>query len=577
MSEGARGRATKDRSELRIPPGSQRVYTTPKERPPYMHPTSRPACQFWRIAALFALAATMHAQVSGSILGSATDSSRAAVPGVVVRVVNVDTNLNQEARTDPLGQYRFLALPAGRYRLEASLQGFQKFVADEIVLTINEQHRVDVIMQVGSLEQQVEVQANTVQVETTNTQLGQVIDDKKMINLPLNGRSYLDLLALQPGVVGTNVNGQRSTANSFMVNGGDVGLGNGFTAGEVPNLDSVAEFRLITNSFDAEYGRFSGSVVNALTKAGTNSIHGSAFEFLRNQRLDARGIFDPKRADLKRNQFGYAVGGPLLHNKVFWFTDYQGTREIQGVGTGLILVPTLQQRQGILSPANFRNNVNGSYWANILSQRLGYTVTAGQPYSSVFPGGVIPQRAFSPTAVNLLKYIGEPNQGPNYYATSSANRNNPDDKAGQRVDVNNRRVGNFFAYYHFDEANAKNPLGGSTYGGFPNESPKRTQQGVLNHIYVFGPSAVNEARVSFFRNATYTNLPGDPSVPLKSLGFVTGDATLGIVPAGPAGWRACPTCPSATSRASGALRTRVKPTIPGTSPTPSPRLSAATP
>jgi hypothetical protein len=325
-----------------------------------------------------------------------------------------------------------------------------------------------------------------------------------------------------------------------MVNGGDVGLGNGFTAGLVPNLDSVAEFRLITNSFDAEYGRFSGSVVNALTKSGTNSIHGSVFEFLRNQRFDSRGFFDPQRADLKRNQFGYAVGGRILRNRLFWFTDYQGTREIQGVGTGLILVPTLDQRAGILSPANLRNNVNGSYWASVLSRRLGTTVTAGQPYSTVFPGGVIPQRAFSPVSVNLLKYIGLPNQGPNSYATSSANRRNPDDKAGQRMDVLNRRAGNFFAYYHFNEATSQNPLGGSTYGGFPNESPRRTQQGVLNHVYLFGPSAVNEARVSFFRNGTYTNLPGDPLVPLKDLGFVTGVGTLGIVPSGPEGWEGVP-------------------------------------
>src|ERR1041384_399770 len=379
----------------------------------------------WASAVLLATCATLHAQVNGSSLGTATDSTKAAVAGVAVRVTNIDTNQTEQTATDPVGQYRFLVLPVGRYRLEASLQGFQKFVADNIVLTVNEQHRIDILMQVGSLEQQVEVSANAVQVETTATQLGQVIDSDKIINLPLNGRSYLDLLALQPGVVGTNVNGQRSTANSFMVNGGDVGLGNGFTAGEVPNLDSVAEFRLITNSFDAEYGRFSGSVVNALTKSGSNSIHGSVFEFLRNQRFDSRGYFDPKRADLKRNQFGYAVGGRILRNKIFWFTDYQGTREIQGVSTGLVLVPTLDQRAGILSPSNFRNSVNGSYWANILSQRLGYTVTAGQPYTSVFPGGIIPERAFSPAAKNLLKYIGLPNQGPNYYATASANRNNP--------------------------------------------------------------------------------------------------------------------------------------------------------
>src|SRR5439155_3375043 len=171
--------------------------------------TGRLTCKslriFLRLAILVAVPASMHAQVNGSIHGTAADSTRAAVPGVAIRVINVDTNQAEQTVTDAVGQFRFLVLPVGRYRLEASLQGFQKFVADDIVLTVNEQHRVDILMQVGSLEQQVEVTANPVQVETTATQLGQVIDSEKIINLPLNGRSYLDLLALQPGVVGTNV------------------------------------------------------------------------------------------------------------------------------------------------------------------------------------------------------------------------------------------------------------------------------------------------------------------------------------------------------------------------------------
>src|SRR6185503_17169979 len=137
---------------------------------------------------LIAATGSLDAQVNGSILGSAADSTKAAVPGVAVRVTNVDTNQTEQTVTDPLGQYRFLVLPVGRYRLEAALQGFQKFVAADIVLTVNEQHRVDIPMNVGSLEQLVEVTANPVQVETTVTQLGQVIDEKKMINLPLNGR-----------------------------------------------------------------------------------------------------------------------------------------------------------------------------------------------------------------------------------------------------------------------------------------------------------------------------------------------------------------------------------------------------
>ena len=170
------------------------------------------------------------------------------------------------------------------------------------------------------------------QVQTESTQLGDVIDSKKMLALPLNGRSFIDLLGLQAGVApGTastiqqdrpvsgylansgniSVNGQRETANAFLVNGGDVSEGRNLGAGLVPNLDSIEEFRLITNSFDAEYGKFSGAVVNAITKSGTNGFHGDAFEFLRNDKMDAKNYFAPSKSELRRNQFGYAAGGPV--------------------------------------------------------------------------------------------------------------------------------------------------------------------------------------------------------------------------------------------------------------------------
>src|ERR1700719_2968914 len=197
-----------------------------------------------------------------------------------------------------------------------------------------------------------------------------------MLALPLNGRSYLDLLGLQAGVApggsvtigGTSgtgarpvsgyienagnvsVNGQRETANAFLVNGGDVSEGRNLGAGLVPNLDSVEEFRLITNSFDAEYGKFSGAVMNAITKSGTNGFHGDVFEFVRNDKLDAANFFTPQKSELRRNQFGYAIGGPFWKNKIFWFTDYQGTREVRGAETGGLFLPTDNQRQGIFDP-----------------------------------------------------------------------------------------------------------------------------------------------------------------------------------------------------------------------------------
>src|SRR5207245_9338459 len=215
--------------------------------------------------------------------------------------------------------------------------------------------------------------------ESTNSQLGEVVDERKVITLPLNGRSYIDLLGLQPGVVPGNsgamrqnrlvsgslvpgnvsVNGQRETSNAFLVNGGDVSEGRNWGAGLIPDLGSVEEFRLITNSFDAEYGKFSGAVMNAVTKSGSNAIHGTAFEFIRNEKFDANNFFDNQappgpdgkapRTELRRNQFGYAIGGPFWKNRLFWFTDYQGTRQVRGASTGLLPLPTLDQRQGNFS------------------------------------------------------------------------------------------------------------------------------------------------------------------------------------------------------------------------------------
>jgi hypothetical protein len=508
----------------------------------------------------------LHADVTGSILGAVTDAGGGVLPGVEVVATNLETNQRQSARTDNLGQYRILAMPVGTYKVEASAPGFQKFLETGVDLTVNQQHRVDIVLQVGNVEQQVEVSAAAVQVETTNTQLGDVVETKKMLELPLNGRSYIDLLGLQAGVApatsGTisqdrpvsgelnagniSVNGAREAANAFLVNGGDVSEGRNMGTAIVPNIDSVAEFRLITHSFDAEYGRFSGAVMNAITKSGTNGFHGTAFEFLRNNDLDARNFFDPARGAFKRNQFGYAVGGPAIKNKIFWFTDYQGTRETRGISTGLLQLPTAPQRTGGFTAADFLDNagkpttVNGPYWAQVLSSRLGYAVTNNEPYSfsgcattsqCVFPGAMIPTRAFAPTTNPLLKYIPLPNTGSNILTTSGLNQTVRDDKAAQRVDFLNKKTGNWFMYYIFDDSTVFAPFAvGGGVPGFPGTTPTRAQQGVLSNVKVLGPAAVNEARLSFTRMATTTNqVVNGRDVKLSDLGFIE-NTGLGIFP-----------------------------------------------
>ncbi|MGA9981476.1 MAG: carboxypeptidase-like regulatory domain-containing protein, partial [Candidatus Sulfotelmatobacter sp.] len=398
--------------------------------------------------------------MTGSITGVVHDRAQAVVAGAKVQVTNVQTNFSQVATSAADGSYHFLALPAGTYRITATFAGFTPYMANDITLQVNDQLRIDITLQVGTVKEEISVSADAVHVETDSTQLGDVIDSKKMLALPLNGRSYLDLLGLQAGVApsgsvtiggdrpvsgylgnagNVSVNGQRETANAFLVNGGDVSEGRNLGAGLVPNLDSVEEFRLITNSFDAEYGKFSGAVMNAITKSGTNGFHGDVFEFLRNDALDAQNFFfsgQPK-SELRQHQFGFTAGGPFWKGKLFWFTDYQGTRILQSAEVSDVPTPSAAELGGQFDPATLTGTVDGGPgpagscpasaappcldWPTVLTNRLGYTVTNGEQYSfagcnstakCVFPGGLIPQTSplthlpvWSAPSIAILPYI----------------------------------------------------------------------------------------------------------------------------------------------------------------------------
>src|SRR6185437_11658013 len=440
------------------------------------------------------------ADVTGAIQGTVRDTSSAIVVGAHVSATNVDTNFTRESVSGSEGEYRLLAMPPGHYKVTATAPGFEQFVTTGVTLQVNDQLHIDINLQVGAVREAVTVEANPVQVETESTQLGQVIGTKQILSLPLNGRSFIDLLGLQAGVAPTttgsiqqdrpvsgilsagnvSVNGQRETANAFLVNGGDVSEGRNNGAGLIPNLDSIQEFRLITNSFDAEYGKFSGSVMNAITKSGTNGFHGDVFEFLRNDKFDARNFFDPTKAELRRNQFGYAMGGPFWKNKLFWFTDYQATRQVAGASTGLVSVPSADARSGNFDPSAFVDangdvqTVKGAYWAQTLSQRLGYPVQDGEAYSTpgcastagcVFPGGVIPQRAFARPVAGILPYIPLPNQASGGFADASQKNRVVDDKIGQRVDFINELTVNWSFYYHFDDSTVDNSLPAASVPG----------------------------------------------------------------------------------------------------------------
>ena len=516
-----------------------------------------------------------NAAITGSISGVVTDPSGAVVPGVTVVATSVSTNVQSKAVTDSKGFYRFPTLNVDTYNVTASQAGFRDYAQRGVKIDTNSALRIDISMELGSVTNTVSVKSDALQVETQSTQNGVVIEGTKITSVPLNGRSYIDLLKLQPGVspyshsqdsstsgVGAtqvsgdldngqqSVNGGRSGSNAFMVNGANAeeGLHNG--AAMIPNLDSIAQFRIITNNFDAEYGNYSGGQVNVVTKSGSNQYHGTVFDFLRNTDLDARNYYSPTRGVFIQNQFGGTAGGPIRKNKMFWFADYQGTRQILGQTQNYVVPSSADQtgnlidQIGTINQPGFSGAVTGVGWANQLSQTLGYPVTQGEPYYSfgctpsspvgtcVFPNAVIPQSAWSPVAVNTLKYLPPENgftNGSPSYSTSAFNQTLSDNKGSGRIDIPTR-IGAVFGYYFFDRYGTVNPYSQVTVPGFAATNRGQTQMINLGLTTTFNSSTVNDLRLAYLRDVNQTGQPTAGQglgVTLASQGFVT--------PWGPAG------------------------------------------
>jgi Carboxypeptidase regulatory-like domain len=524
------------------------------------------------------------AGVGGSISGTVTDPSGAVVRKANVTSTNADTGVTQTVATDEKGFYSFPTLPIGHYSLEVASAAFRPYRCTGIIINANSALTIDAVLEVGERSDVVTVEDNQLHVETTSTQAGEVITGAQMTAVPLNGRSFTDLLSLQPGVapvttitsdtvqdVGASVlspsgdlnpgtisiNGQREFANSFIVNGSDVEEDVNMGAAIIPNLDSIAEFRILTNNFDAEYGEFSGGQINVVTKSGTNSFHGDAFEFARNTNLDARNYFSPTRGTFDQNQFGGTLGGPIRKDKIFFFADYQGTRSTQGVDTGQIPVPSSQDRTGNLADLATSfvttdasgnlvpTTVSGAYWANQLAQKLGYAVSPGENYytpgctsaNCVFPNEVIPQSAWSAPATNLLKYIPSPNAANGTFATSTSDLTLRDDKGAYRLEANTR-WGMVSAYYFVDDWSQDNPYpiaqGGANVPGFNALYLGKAQLISLGDTKTISSSAVNEFHFSYLRNSNDLGKPvGGVGVSLASQGFETGPSTPGIVALSP--------------------------------------------
>lgn len=506
------------------------------------------------------------------------DPTGASVNGAAVVAVNASTRVKHSTIANEQGVYSLPALAVGQYNIEITAPGFTPYRKTGLVIDVNSALQVDVTMQLAGQSTTIEVneEAAQVQVEKSDTQLGQTIASQRITEVPLNGRSYTDLLAVQTGVApvttsatsstssggsfgavapsgGLNpglfsVNGQRESANGFILNGANVEEGIAEGAAIIPNLDSIAEFRVLTSNFDAEHGNYSGGLISVVTKSGTNQLHGSAFEFLRNTDLDARGFFDPSRAPYIQNQFGGTLGGPIKKDKIFFFGDYQGTRNIQGIGTGLLPVPSVADRSGNLSDlaSSLTGTVQGSNAASLLTQRLGYGVSPGEAYYTpgctsamdcVFPNAIIPQSVWSAPAQHLLQYIPLPNVGTSEYSNASLAQRLNDGKGSVRVDAQTAHLGALAAYYFLDNYNLNNPYptsqGGANVPGFNALSNGRSQLASLSDTKTFGPTLVNEFRLSYMRD--FNNLgqqQGGVGTSLASQGFTVGQA--GIVPGDPA-------------------------------------------
>ena len=530
--------------------------------------------------------------VTASIAGTVKDPSGAAVGGASVTATNEGTGITETQHTNTQGYYSFQSLPLGKYTIEVRQTGFKSFRQTGLVLDVNAALVVDVNLQVGEVSEKVEVSSAALRVETANTQMGEVIEGQEMAAVPLVTRSYTDLLALQPGVVAQasgitgayagaftsagfalpavsgdlnsgalSVNGQREAANGFILNGASV-QETGFSgAGAIPNLDSIAEFRILTNNFDAEYGNYSGGQINVITKSGTNQWHGNVFEFLRNTSLDARNFFDPagQIGAYHQNQFGGTFGGPIKRDKLFFFADYQGNRRIQGQNQTIQGIPSNAEKGGDFSglagqfiiPASggkpaTPHTVGGTAWAQQLSNALGYGVTNGEPYYTtgctttsqcVFPGAQVPASVFSPISTKLLPFILSPNNADGSFSTSSEALRLNDNKFSGRVD-DSSRFGLLSAYYYFDNYTLNSPYWPSPqplYPGFSVTGKGRTNIVNLGNTKTLGSTAVNEFRLEFFRVNVLLNQPkGGTGQSLSSLGFASGaGGAPGIVPLAP--------------------------------------------
>lgn len=465
------------------------------------------------VVVLFTIEGAAFAQSSnGEIVGTLHDPQGAVVPGATVTITNTATGLTRTAMTPDNGAYRFPALPVGFYTLEATKSGFATAKIERVEVRVNEITTTDLALTLAQSAQTVTVESGVALTDTETAHLGGVIEDAQVVSLPLNGRNFAQLALLNAGVSangggggqqggeggtsGYSSNGQRSTSNNFMVDGID---NNNYEAGSVaqlPSIDSIQEFQVMTNNYSAEYGRSSGSIVNLVTKSGTNQLHGSAYEFFRNDDLDARNFFaNPNLAapELRLNQFGATLGGPIQKDKTFFFGNYEGFREIAGI-TNVTNVPTDAEKTGIFNT----NPLN--------------------------PGSPTVHVVVNPISAALFALYPEPNTsqpGGNY--VSSPNLTNSTDQYMIKLD-HQLAHGTLTGRYSFTAATIFYPFqpgqGTTAIPGYGVNAKDTSHLGSLGHTWIISPSSLNEFRFGFTRVTGNTYNQTGPQA--ATYGFNTG-------------------------------------------------------
>jgi Carboxypeptidase regulatory-like domain/TonB dependent receptor len=461
-------------------------------------------------------------QITGIIRGTIVDPNGAMVSNANVTASQMETGLVRSTVADREGSYVLLELPIGHYQLQVQSQNFEKYVQLGISLNVNQVATVNIHLHVGSDKEQIDVQADAALVQEAISSLGETVTQRQILDLPLDGRNFSQLGTLQPGVVPLTpgllqaggparqnqayaVDGQRPESNNFMIDGADneSAVDGGFVLR--PPIDAIAEFKILSHNANAEFGRNTGSTTNIVTRSGTNSYHGAAWEFLRNDAMDSSDHFTRTVQPLKQNQFGGSFGGPIVKDKTFFFGYYEGFRNRQGE-TVAATVPSAAEKTGdfgLLCTSIPHDAFNGGgNCTNTLTNQLDPN---GQ--LTVF-GGAVPFNQFSqigqpidPVAANMLSFFPSPNNGSNGFITTQTLVEN-NDQFGLRLDHYLTSADNLNFRYMFSTGPTTNPVSpsGASVPGFPVGEYDRAQNFVSQETHVFSPNTIGVVRFSFLRN-----------------------------------------------------------------------------